>query len=108
MAHWRVKCVVSGGIQSYTTLLLIKFRVQTHNKNLFSKNMLQIYDQNTDPIPSVWIISQQLCYFNLFLLIFLMLSLDFVISILHFSFSLISILRNLEVQIVITLSGRGS
>ena len=38
--NWRVKCVVLGGIQGYTTLLLNKFRVQTHNKNLFSNNIL--------------------------------------------------------------------
>ena len=67
MANWRVKCVVSGGIQGYATLLLNKFRIQTHNKNLFSKNLLQIFDKNTDPIPSVWITFKQLCFFSLFL-----------------------------------------
>ena len=82
VANWKVKCVMSGGIQGYTTLILNKFRFQTHKKkNLFSRNLLQIYDRNIDPIPSVWITSQQFCYFSLFLLIFLMLSLDFVISV---------------------------
>ena len=70
MANWRVKCVVSRGIQGYTTLLLNKFRIQTHNKNMFSKNLLQIYDQNTDPIPSVSITFQQFYYFSIFLQFF--------------------------------------
>ena len=46
------------------------------------KNMLQIYDQSTDPIPSVWITSQKIFYFSLFLLF-----LNFVISVSAFQFS---------------------
>ena len=81
MENKRVKCVVSRGIQGYTTLLLNKFRVQTHNKNL-----LQIYDQNIDLIPSVWITSQKFCYLSKFLMIFLNLILDFVILVSAFQF----------------------
>ena len=47
------------------------------------KNLVQIYDQNTDPISSVRITSQQLCYFNLFTLFS---DLDFVLSVYAFQF----------------------
>ena len=52
-------------------LALEQVQNSNHNKNLFSNNLLQIHDQNTNPIPSVWITFMQLCYFSIFLQFFL-------------------------------------
>ena len=82
MATWRVKCIVSGGIQGYTTLLLNKFKIQTHNKNLFSKNLLQIYDKKLISFLVFGLHFSNFYYFSIFLLIFLILILDFIISVL--------------------------